>query len=95
MLTREPKLLTHDFIRVRVLWIAVCLASLALWYVQRLWALDWPRRVGFVVSPFAVTGLGVFLAPRLKSRLALTLILTVAVILVLAWLGWSSTATVT
>ena len=84
----NARFLTSDFARLRALWGAVCLASLAVWYFERLKTLTWPRGVLLIGTLTALSCSEEFLVPRLKRYAGLTMALTVAEILVLVWLLW-------
>jgi hypothetical protein len=80
--------MTGDFIRVRVVLGAACLASLVLWYLEKLHSLTWLQGTLLVVSLSSVTCTELFLAPRLKYRAGLAMLVTSAELLLIAWLAW-------
>jgi len=93
MLTVQGKQITGEFIRLRVLWAALCLASLVLWYWIELQTLTWSERAILISSFLALGCSEAFLAPRLRNRAGLTIALAMGEMMFLAWLAWSLAST--
>ena len=82
------KLVTAEFIRVRVLWGAVCLLSLVAWYFEKLQELTWKQGTFLILSLSLLTVGEVVVLPRLQRRAGITVLLTVGELVFLGWLAW-------
>ena len=88
MVTQSGKLLTIDLMPLRLLWAGACVASLVFWYLELVQMLTLPQGALLVLSLLALSGVQIFLLPRLKNRAGLTMLLSVAELAVLVWLVW-------
>jgi hypothetical protein len=88
MAIHDAKLLTGDSMRLRLLWGAVCLAGLVLWYREELQSITWVQGGVLILSLSSVTCAEVFLAPHLKHRAGVTILLAVSELVFVVWLAW-------
>ncbi len=78
------KLFTGGFIRLRVFWGAVCVASLVLWYLEQLQTLTWQQGAVLMAALLAVTSEEILLAPRFQKQTGLAMTITAFEVVLLA-----------
>lgn len=87
-MTESGRLLTTTFAPLRALWAGACLVSLVFWYLELLNKLTVAQSALLVFSLLSLSGVQFLLLPRLKHRAGLTMLLSMAELVVLAWLVW-------